>query len=136
MRNISFFMTTAQVRGTAERRLRAIAEGKAGFVIEKDVTRRNGWKNLKVGELLQACVKCQGLGPGGKIERICTIRVLEVSREPLRAMLDDLEYGLIECRREGFPNMTPREFVDFFCQGHKGCTPETIVTRIVFEYAD
>jgi hypothetical protein len=32
------------------------------------------------------------------------------------------------------PNMTPGEFVAMFCATHKGCTPETEVTRIEFEY--
>lgn len=129
-------MTTDQVRQSAKNVAYCKARGVTGAVIEKDVTRRLGWKNLKVGELLQACVKCQGLGPGGKIERLCTIRVKSVRRERLDAMLTDPAYGLIECCREGFPKMSPQEFVDFFCAGHKGCTPDSEVTRIEFEYAD
>lgn len=46
-RNISFAMTTGQVR----RR-------------EKTVTRRMGFQYLELGEILNACVKCQGLKPG------------------------------------------------------------------------
>ena len=117
MRNISFFMTTAQVRDRS-----------------KDVTRRMGWKNLKVGELLQACVKCQGLGKGGKMEKICVIRVKSVRRERLDEMTSNTGWGAVECAREGFPNMTPAQFVDFFCEGHKGCKPHSVVTRIEFEY--
>lgn len=39
-------------------------------------------------------------------------------------------------RRMGFPDMTPAEFVEFFCASHAGCTPETEVNRIEFEYLD
>lgn len=123
MRNISFFLTTAQVSAQT-----------------KDVTRRMGWKNLKVGELLSAVVKGQGLGKGGKIERICTIRVKSVRWERLDKMLTNRLYGLDECQREGFPPPHPKsfpsEFVKFFCASHKGCRPDSIVTRIEFEYVD
>ena len=100
----------------------------------KDVTRRMGWENLVPGTYLQAVVKGQGIRPGEKIERICTIRVTAVRRERLDAMLAKSGYGRAECRREGFPAMRPIEFVEFFCRGHKGCTPGSMVTRIEFEY--
>jgi len=55
-------------------------------------------------------------------------------------MTDDLLYGVDECFREGFgdhPTLYfPIRFVDFFCGSHKGCTPETVVTRIEFEYVE
>ena len=117
MDNISFFLTTAHVRARI-----------------KDVTRRLGWKNLKPGTLLQAVVKSQGLGKGGKIEPICIIRVKDVRQEQLRDMLDNEQYGCMETVREGFPDMTPGAFVKFFCESHKRCTPRTVVTRIEFEY--
>ena len=119
MRNISFSMTTPQVRSQ-----------------QKDVTRRLGWEFLKVGDRLQGCVKCMGLKKGEKLEVLAVIEVVKVSREPLRDMLDNYLYGISECRREGFPYLTPAEFVDFFCAGHKGCTPDTIITRIQFRYAE
>jgi len=103
--------------------------------LRKDVTRRDGWEFLEVGDKLSACEKCQGLGKGGKIVKICTIIVLDVRREPLRRMIDEPEYGRTEVIREGFPLMTPAEFVAFFCRGHKGITPDSIVTRIEFSYA-
>lgn len=43
--------------------------------------------------------------------------------------------GIEKGRREGFPpppNMTPIEFVDFFCAGHKRCILGSIITRIEF----
>lgn len=128
-------MTKEQVRASFRRV--ELNRHRKGLVVEldKDVTRRNGWEFLKVGDKLAACEKCQGLGKGGKIVKICTITVLAVSREPLQRMLDEPEYGREECRREGFPDMTPPEFVEFFCKGHKGVTPDTILTRIEFGYA-
>lgn len=49
-------------------------------------------------------------------------------------MTDDQDYGRDECRREGFPEMSPEEFVTMFCATHKHCTPETTLTRIEFRY--
>ena len=132
-RNISFFLTTEPIRNRT-----------------KTVTRRLGWKNVKRGEILNACVKCQGLKPGEKIEKLCKIRVTDARPEPLNFMesQDDLvrdlmevwndvdypkDYGDTEAVKEGFPNMTGAEFVGMFCENMK-CQPETKVTRIEFEY--
>jgi hypothetical protein len=106
-------LTTAQVR-----------------VRTKDVTRRLGWLNVKVGEVLNACVKCQGLKKGQRPKVICQIRVVSVRREPLKEMFHEQD----ACRREGFPDWLTAEFVNFFCKSHKGCFAETVVTRIQFEY--
>lgn len=116
-RHISFFLTTDQVR----RRV-------------KTVTRRAGWRSLKVGTRLWACVKCQGLRKGERAERLAVIEVTAVSREPLRRLIDEPAYGRAECRDEGFPHFTPEQFVAMFCASHKGCTPESEVTRISFRY--
>lgn len=121
-RNISFSLTTAQVRAKT-----------------KTVTRRMGWLSLKKGDVLNACVKCMGLKPGEKIEVICQIRVTDVRRELLRRMVKEGKYGADECRREGFPRMGPHEFVTFFCGSHGIKTDdlgntEAKVTRIEFEY--
>lgn len=120
MRNMSFAMTTNQVQdGT------------------KTVTRRLGWLHLKPGDMVRPVHKCMGLKPGEKIEALREpVRVVSPSREPLRRMTDDLEYGRAECIREGFPDLTPAQFVAMFCASHKPCTPETIVTRIEFEYPE
>lgn len=119
MKNISFQLTTAQIRART-----------------KDVTRRMGWLDLKAGDLLCAVEKGQGLKPGEKIVRLGTIRVVHVRREPLKWMTAGDSYGPIECGREGFPEMTPAEFVAMFCASHKGCTPTSTVTRIEFEYVE
>lgn len=111
MQNISFQLTTRQFRDRT-----------------KTVTRRLGWLRLKAGELLMGCEKCMGRKPGEPLVRLGTIRVLDVRRERLDAITAE------DVAREGFPEMTPAEFVLFFCKSHKGCTPETEVTRIEFEY--
>lgn len=116
-RMISFSMTTPQfIAGT------------------KDVTRRMGWLTLKAGDELIAVEKAMGLGKGGKVNRLGLIRIISVRREALREITDrDDGYGLEETRREGFPCCSPPMFISFFCEGHKGCTPDSIVTRIEFE---
>ena len=119
--NISFMLTPEQiVAGT------------------KTVTRRLGWKKLKVGQILVPVHKCQGLRQGEHPQRLREdIRVVSVRREPLRRMIDDFDYGFEECVKEGFGNdpekRWPGTFVNFFCMTHD-CEPETEVTRIEFEY--
>ena len=121
MRNISFMLTTKQVQART-----------------KDVTRRLGWLDLKPGQELGAARKCQGLKRGESIERLAVIRVVAVRREPLRRLTDDVAYGFEEIRREGFadhPTLCwPSLWVPWFCGSHRGCTPETEVTRIEFAY--
>ena len=118
MRNMSFALTTDQVR--------------AGT---KTVTRRMGWKFLKPGELIQPVRKCMGLKPGEKIEKLRgPIRVVSVRDESLWYMWLEPTYGLAECKLEGFPGLTPLDFIDMFCASHKGCQRDSIVTRIEFEY--
>jgi hypothetical protein len=109
-RNMSFMLTTDQMRAQI-----------------KDVTRRMGWWFLKPGDLVWAVVKAMGLKKGEKIERICLIRIVSTRREPLN-VIDQAE--LI---REGFPAMSPADFVAMFCK-HNGCRPDSIVNRIAFEY--
>lgn len=114
-RNMSFSMTTEAARNR-----------------EKDITRRLGWANLKPGDVVQQVEKAMGLKKGDKVKKIHLIRI--VSNEP--EMLIDMEnHGPDECRREGFPDMTPRQFMDMFCE-HNQVTTYSIVNRIVFEYLD
>lgn len=122
MRNMSFSLTTSQ-----------IMEG------TKTVTRRLGWLHLTVGEQLRPVRKCMGLRPGERLDVLRDpIHVAEIRREPLLTMLSDLEYGHAECGLEGFAGHPdyghPAGFVAMFCATHRGCTPDTIVTRIRFTY--
>jgi hypothetical protein len=117
--NVSFSLTTPQFRARS-----------------KDVTRRMGWLKVKVGDVLMGCEKCMGRKKGEPLVRLGLIEVVNVRRERLDAMLSPMNpaYGKDECRREGFPDMTPAQFVAFFCASHKKCTPASYVTRIEFKY--
>jgi hypothetical protein len=101
---------------------------------EKTVTRRLGWNDLKPGTILNAVEKGMGLKKGEKVKRICQIRVVSVTREPL-IDIQDAYHGNSECIREGFPDMQPWEFADMFAK-HNGCDWGTIVNRIEFEYVE
>lgn len=112
MRNISFALTEPQIlAGT------------------KTVTRRTGWATLAPGTLLMGVRKGMGLKKGETVHRLRPIRVVSVRREALGAI------DQADVIAEGFPEMTPAEFVAMFC-AHNNCGPETVVTRIEFEYAD
>lgn len=119
MRNLSFALTTAQVRAQT-----------------KTVTRRRGtwWAQvLKPGDLLCAVEKSRGIKTGGLV-RLGTIRVVSVRVEALSEMLaDERPFDHDEEAREGFPGMTAQQFVDMFCK-HMGGDDGQTVTRIEFEY--
>lgn len=123
-RNMSFFYTQSQIRDRT-----------------KTVTRRLGWTFLRPGEVLNACVKCQGLKAGETVEKICRLKVVSVQQESLQAMEfpsyygHNRDYGRREVSREGFPDMTPGQFIEMFCK-HMKCPSERKVTRIEFEYLD
>ena len=109
-RNISFAMTTAQV----------IAK-------QKTVTRRFGWDFIKPGDKLSGVKKAMGLKKGEKIERLCSIEVVSTGWEPLNAITQD------DVIREGSPDWTPQDFVDFIVKHYK-CAPDKPVNRIEFKY--
>jgi hypothetical protein len=117
-KNISFAMTTKQIKKRS-----------------KTVTRRLGWKKAKAGDVLMACVKCMGLKLGERVEKLCKIRVVSVTQEPLLAMIQDPEYGKAEAAKEGFPELDGQQFVEMFCRHMKPRAGHaTVVTRIEFEY--
>jgi hypothetical protein len=122
-RNLSFALTTPQFLART-----------------KTVTRRNGWRFLKAGDILCGVEKSQGLGKGGKIKRLGYIRVTGVRREKLNEMVNRIEYGKAECALEGFPAPHPYScpfcFVECFCGTHKGIRASSRITRIEFEYID
>lgn len=110
MRNMSFFMTTQQIKNRT-----------------KSVTRRFGWWFLKPGDRIQACEKCQGLKKGEKINKLTVIAVVSAWPEPLDTITE------ADCIREGFPEMTPFEFTMMLVK-HYGCDTKTTVNRIEFKY--
>ena len=99
----------------------------------KTVTRRMGWEHLRGGEELVAIEKGQGMKAGDAQIVLGRIRVRSARRESLDRMTIDEDYGQRECEREGFPEMTPEQFVEFFCKSHTGCYPSRRITRIEFE---
>lgn len=98
----------------------------------KTCTSRNGWLRAYVGQEVMAIEKGQGIPRGGHVVKIGLIRFLLVRFEPLRRMIDEPEYGRWKVVAEGFPLMTPAEFVEMYCRANK-CDPERIITHIEFE---
>jgi hypothetical protein len=134
MRNISFTATKPQFRAH-----------------QKHVTRRgntNGptWKNLKPGDVLMGCEQCQGLGKGGKIVKMGAIIILDATPEPINEIIRRPTRALNPCTltpvwwsdettMEGFPELTPVQFVDMLCDMND-CEPETEFNRVLFDYVD
>lgn len=112
MRLMSFSLTTAQYRAH-----------------QKTETMRLGWARLKPGELFQGIEKGQGLKKGERVVRLDVARC--ISNTPAR--VDSVTEA--NCVKEGFGHLSPTEFVAMFCK-HNKCAPDTIINRIVFEYAD
>ena len=103
---------------------------------EKDVTRRLGWSFLKAGDMVMACVKCQGLRKGGKIQRIHPIEI--VSNEPeilMEIISNPYRNGCYrrETHREGFPDLTEDGFIRMFMREMK-CPMDQTVNRIEFKH--
>ena len=101
----------------------------------KTVTRRLGWKFAKVGDEVKGVRKSQGLKRGEKIEVLGYHRFVDLRWERLDRMITEPKYGAAEVIREGFPEMSPREFVNFFCTAMK-CQPDTLVHRMEFEHVE
>ncbi len=112
MRQISFALTTPQFKDRT-----------------KTVTRRNGWRFLKPGDLLQAVEKGMGLKKGEHPVKLGIVRVVSVRFEPLNAITQE------DVIAEGFPDWTPRQFVEFYAK-HNKCAEDHEITRIEFEYVD
>lgn len=109
-RNMSFMLTKSQIKSRT-----------------KDVTRRLGWYFLRPGVILNAVEKSMGLKRGEKVVCICQIKVISTKVECLNEITKN------ECSREGFPEMTPEEFISMFC-AHNHCNSDHWVNRIEFEY--
>jgi hypothetical protein len=134
MTNISFSATTKQAREHT-----------------KHCTRRVD-KSLRLskrspGQILQGIEKGQGIKKGEHIVKLDEIIILEVNREliseivrrPIRAIprrVEDQYPAALpsETTLEGFPELTPLQFVEKFCKINPRCTPDTEVTRVLFDY--
>lgn len=94
----------------------------------KDITRRQGWANLKAGTLLQPVEKGMGLKKGEKVKKIGgLIRVISNTSAPIEGICKS------DVIREGFPNFKPSQFVEMYCK-HNKVKPTDYCNRIVFEY--
>jgi hypothetical protein len=101
----------------------------------KDVTRRNGWKHIKIGKVYNGVNKCMGFKKGEHPVIYGQHIPISSRWEPLRRMIDEPEYGRQEVIREGFPDWSPEQFVEMYCK-HNKCKPETLVNRIEFKYVN
>lgn len=121
----------------------------ADAVIErrKTVTRRKGWwldkkgrRLLHVGDTLTLCRKVQGRKAGEPIERLAEVEVVSIGREPLCAVggpYDLDKYGRTiwpEVIAEGFPDLSPTEFMLRFFIEPQGIAAMDDVTRIEWRY--
>jgi len=117
-RNMSFALTTEQIRNRT-----------------KTVTRRIGWGKLVPGDTVNACTKCMGLRKGEKLEKLALLYITSVTKEPLSRMILDGDYGASEAAKEGFPGWSGEQFVEMFVE-HMPTKfgAGTLVNRIEFEY--
>ena len=114
MRNMSFALTTDQV-------LRR----------QKWVTRRFGWAFLVPGDLVQPVVKAMGLRKSESVEKIGgPICIVETRWEPLNAITPE------DVVLEGFPGMSPAEFVEMLVKHYRLRNSAKPVNRIEFGYTE
>lgn len=113
MRNMSFYHTRPQIEAQT-----------------KTVTRRKGWKRLRVGDRFWAIEKGQGLKKGQQVRKLCLLECVSVRDERLDAILN---YPADETAKEGFPQLTAQQFVDMFCQT-MNAAPGSMLRRIAFRY--
>lgn len=116
MNRMSFALTTPQFRAKT-----------------KDVTRRMRWRDLRPGAEIMGIEKGMGLKKGQKQVELGPIKIVSVRSEKLYMLIANPRYGRREVIREGFPEMTPRQFVRMFCE-HNNCEPDAVVQRIEYKY--
>jgi hypothetical protein len=112
MRNMSFMLTQEQIKNRT-----------------KIVTRRLGWRNIRVDQQIRAVDRVRGLKKGEHPRELAIIRVTGERWEPLKVITRE------EVIKEGFPELSKVEFIRLFCKSMR-CTPDTLVHRIEFEYVD
>ena len=102
----------------------------------KTVTRRAGWwrdtrgkRLVRPGDTLELCRKVMGRKEGEPLVRLCEVEVISVTRERLDAITQR------EVELEGFPDMTPAEFIERFFTPQR-ILPRDLVTRIEWRYLD
>lgn len=127
-------------------RLMSVSHTEAAVVARtKTVTRRLGWRFLRVGDRLTLCRKVQGRRNGEPLVRLAEVEIVSVRREPLVAMTD------ADVAREGVPIVdrwggqrfdevyldtdlpTATSWISWFA-GEMGVRPYDDVTRIEWRY--
>lgn len=111
-RNMSFAMTIDQFKART-----------------KDVTRRLGWWQLRPDTVIWGVEKAMGLRKGETIQRLGLIKIISTRSEPINRIAQE------DVIREGFPDWTPQQFIEMFCEHHQ-VTPEQPCNRIEFEHID
>lgn len=158
MRNISFFITTQQV--VAKQKATTRRFGWDNIKPDEHLQGVNKCQGLKHGEHPVKLTEIVAIGSqweplGDIIKR--PVRKAQTQREWLayrqccprcqifRTPCLDENYNILPCdfehcpgipevALEGFPFMTPEEFVEMLIRSHRKATKETPVNRIVFEY--
>jgi hypothetical protein len=89
-------------------------------------TRRLGWKFVKPGDVLTLVDRNPRTGKPW--QRLADVEVLRVTLYSTLCFID--QASVID---EGFPDLTPEQFVEFFCRTFK-CEPRQEVTVIRWRY--
>jgi len=95
----------------------------------KTVTRRSGKREYKPGQLIWAVDRVMGFKKGEHPNHLALLRVVFSRWEPLTYLTKE------ECALEGFPQLTPPEFIIMYCRANK-VVHDSLVQRIEFEYVD
>ena len=104
---------------------------------DTDVTRRRiPVRARKVGQHIRAVEKMQGLKKGDHQVVWGEIRIVSLEHEPLGDIITRpyRNSTLSECTREGFPELTPEEFVAMVIghYGRKNMDEDTMIERVQY----
>lgn len=100
----------------------------------KTVTRRLGWRFLKVGDQLTLCQKVMGRRAGEPLVRLAEVEVVDVRREPLNAITDaDVEREGVDATLEVAGRTEAEAWASWFAWTI-GCSVDDEVTRIEWRY--
>jgi len=95
----------------------------------KSMTRRLGWKMVRVGDHLTLCRKVMGRKPGEPLVRITEVEITAIREERL------WEISHEDVIAEGFPDWSTDQFIEFFCRQFK-VQEWVVVTVLEWRYLD
>jgi hypothetical protein len=101
----------------------------------KHVTRRAGWEFARPGDRVILCRKVMGR-QGTPLVRIVAVELLDVRREPLALMIERPDYGDAEVTLEGFPDLSPLNFIEHYFEEAQGIGRYDDVTRLEWVYRE